>query len=168
MGCSSPCGLLPGWGRWWLLCPGQCGQCQGWVFPVSCFYCAIPSQRFTVGISTLALLLCHSWPPHLPQPRWEVLGCHSQPRGGSNPWVWQLGASEADLLQERLCSCCRALPWPLCVPACSSPTAPQVLWLTELCSLGCAVSCVSLLSLPCSCSYKVHWECWCFFCVLSV
>lgn len=72
----------------------------------------------------------------------------------------------------RLCSCCGAPRAALAVSAPAAPKQPlQVSWLAELCSLGCAVSCVWLLkrlNLSYSCSYKVHWECWCFYYVLSV
>lgn len=170
MDCFSPCGLLlPFWlGKAMAALLRASVDSARFGFSLSAvtiprFCCAIPSQRFILGISTLPLLLSHSWPAHLSHPGWKALGCHS--RASEEGAINEAGnfvLLSKQTLQVRLCSCCGA---PCAALAVSAPAAPkqllQVLWLTELCSLGCAVSCVWLLKRLnlYSCSYKVHWEC---------
>lgn len=169
MDCFSPCGLLPSW----------LGKVMAalwravWIVPALGFPCllchpepALYSWHFHPCPAPLPFLAAPS-----AQPGWELLGCHSQP-----------ARREQLRILAALCfwgsSCCRwgfARAAGLCpgpaVCACCSQTATPVLWLTELCSLGRAVSCVSSLQrldLSYSCSDKVHWQCWCFYYVLSV
>lgn len=168
----SPCGLLlPFWlGREWLLCQGQCGWCPGWFgFSLSALP-VVPSRASALFLAFPPSPCSSAIPGHpiSPSPGGRCLAAIPKPRREQfiKEGVWQLCALSKQTLQVRLCCPGPAVPVPA-VPK----KPPQVLWLTELCRLGCAVSCVWLLkqlNLSCSCSSKVHWECQCFYYVLSV